>query len=93
MVSAILKPTLFAGDAEECHIISKKVLALPVDTPLQDSENMDGHSKPKIEREPEQAGPDTSRLSPGFIKTKSKEETDSVSFEYPITTTLHPTTI
>lgn len=82
MVSAILKPTLSAEDAEECPTISKKAPALPADTPQPDSENMDGHSKPKIEREQEPAGQDTSRLSPGFTKTKSKEETDSfVSFE------------
>jgi hypothetical protein len=76
LVSAILKPTLSAEDAEECRIISKKVPALPADTLQPDSENMDGHSKLRIEREQEQAGPDTSRLSPGFTKTKSKEETD-----------------
>ncbi len=81
MVSAILKLTLFAGDVEECHTISKKALALPVDTPLPDSENTDGHSKPRIEREPEQAGQDILRLSQGSIKTKSKEETDHVSFK------------
>lgn len=34
------RPTLSAGDAEECHITSKKAPAPPADTPPPDSENV-----------------------------------------------------